>query len=176
MGEGGVQESREPALLGGARLPLAAAPGAGEPLGKLGPRSTRSLALSCGRRTAGPPAMGECSGPRAGAGRPGTQPRSGWYGKKASVCNPPASVVCILTCPGNEAEGTRWHLEARAARGAPGRSLRRGRNKEGGFPGHLGPRVCPRCSVPRGEQVEEGHEKRELRATSIRTGLRAGGC
>lgn len=62
VGEGGVQEPREAALLGGARLSLPEAPGARKPLGELGPRSAGSLALRCGRRTIGPPAMGECAG------------------------------------------------------------------------------------------------------------------
>lgn len=149
VGEGGVQEPREAALLGGARLSLPEAPGARKPLGELGPRSAGSLALRCGHRTIGPPAMGECAGWRPWDS-PGLGLREGGTEKKVDVARPllaslsPPVSGLVLGATGRGRGGT-WRREPRVG-SWPGRSGWRGRNKASGFPGHRGPRVAMRGS------------------------------
>lgn len=103
VGEGGVQEPRS-ALLGGARLSLAAVPAAGEPLGELG-YAAPALFAPVGR-TVGPPQPWVSV--QAGSGRPGLA-SEGSYCRKVhgcgsqSACLPPASPFCVRTGPGSQA-------------------------------------------------------------------------
>lgn len=152
---GGVQEPREAALLGGARLSLAEAPGAGQRLEELGPRSTGSLALGA--------AVGQSDLPPwvsawpAGAGRAGSRPPSGLYGKQMDVArplfaslSPPPSVSGFVLAARRRGRGG---LQAGAAAWE-----QRGER----LPGACGPRACPRCCVLGGLQVEVGQEKEKL--------------